>query len=304
MVGAVLVRRILLIINPAAARTRRQVAETVISVLRREGCAVDVVETRGPGDAAGMAAVGVEDGVDAVAVYGGDGTVMQVVESLIGHDIPIGLIAGGTGNLLAGNLRLPKSPREAARTVAHGRPRVIDVGKVERASGVRYFTVACGSGFDAELMAHTSGEAKRRWGLAAYLARAWRLAKDTAPVPYTVTVDGRVLDLQASSVMVANCSEFIPPLLRLGPGIALDDGVLDAVIFSARGVTEAAQVMLKLFVRRVDGSMIRHVRGQEVKVESIPRRPVQLDGEVDGETPFTATVVHNALSVLVPAKSR
>ena len=297
-------RRILLIINPAAARTRRQVGETITSVLRREGCAVDVVETSGPGDAAGMATVGVEDRVDAVAVYGGDGTVMQVVESLIGHDVPIGLIPGGTGNLLAGNLRLPKNPREAARIVAHGRPRVIDVGKVERASGVRYFAVACGSGFDAELMAHTSGEAKRRWGVGAYLARAWHLAKDMAPVPYTVTIDGRVLDLQASSVMVANCSEFIPPLLRLGPGIALDDGVLDTLIFSARGVAEAAQVMLKLFARRVDGLTIRHLRGQEVKVESTPRQPVQLDGEVDGETPFTATVVHNALSVLVPAQSR
>ena len=227
-------RRILLIINPAAARTRSQVAATVISVLRREGCVVDVVETRQPGDAVWMAAAGVEDGVDAVAVYGGDGTVMQAVASLIGHEIPIGLIPGGTGNLLAGNLRLPKNPREAARIVAQGRPRVIDVGKVKRASGVRYFAVACGSGFDADLMAHTSREAKRRWGFAAYMARAWHLVKDTAPVPYTVTVDGRVLDLQASSVLVANCSEFIPPVLRLGPGIALDDGVLDAVIFSAR----------------------------------------------------------------------
>ena len=179
-----------------------------------------------------------------------------------------------------------------------------DVGKMDRASGVRYFAVACGSGFDAELMAHTSGEAKRRWGFAAYVARAWHLVKDTTPVPYKVTVDGRVLDLQASSVLVANCSEFMPPLLRLGPGIALDDGVLDAVIFSAGGVAGAAQVMLKLLARRVDGSMIRHVRGQEVKVESTPPRPVQLDGEVDGETPFTATVVHNALSVLVPAESR
>ena len=123
-------------------------------------------------------------------------------------------------------------------------------------------------------------------------------------MPYTVTVDGRVLNLEASSVMVANCSEVIPPVLRLGPGIALDDGVLDALIFNARGVVEAIQVMSKLFTRRVDGSMIRHVRGQEVRVESTPRRAVELDGEVDGETPFTATVVHNALSVLVPAESR
>ena len=295
-------RRILLITNPAAARTRRRITEAIISVLRREGCAVDLVETTGHGDAARIAKLGAADGVDAVAVYGGDGTVMQVVSGIVGHDIPIGLIPGGTGNLLAGNLRLPKKPVDAARAVARGRLRVIDLGKVERDSGTRYFAVACGSGFDAALMERTSREAKRRWGFAAYLARGWTLTDEIPAVPYTVTVDGHAVELHASVILVANCSEFIPPLVKLAPGIALDDGVLDAVILTANGLVEAAQILWKLTVGQVDDRKIRHLRGREVRVESASSRPVQLDGEVDGNTPFVAQVVQRAMSVLVPAE--
>ena len=293
-------RRILLITNPAAARTRRHVTESVISVLRGEGCAVDLEETTGPGDAVRVAGQGVAASVDVVAVYGGDGTVMQAVAGMVGHGIPIGLIPGGTGNVLAGNLRLPRDPAVAARAIARGRPRGIDLGRVERESGTRYFAVSCGSGFDADLMAATSAEAKRRWGLAAYVARAWPLAREMRPVSYRITVDGQVLDAEASSVVVANCAEFIPPLVPIGQGIAPDDGVLDAVVLSAAGVGEAARVVWMLLRGKVDGSRIQHVRGQEVKVESEPSRRVQLDGEVDGATPFTATVLHKALSVLVP----
>lgn len=295
-------RRILLITNPAAARTRSRVTEAIISVLRREGCTVDLAETTGHGDAARIAKLGADDGVDAVAVYGGDGTVMQAVSGIVGHDIPIGLIPGGTGNLLAGNLRLPKKPVDAARALARGRPRVIDLGKVERDSGTRYFAVACGSGFDAALMERTSGEAKRRWGVAAYVARGWTLADEIPAVPYTVTVDGHAVELHASAILVANCSEFIPPLVKLAPGIALDDGVLDAVILTANGLVEAAQILWKLTVGQVDGSKIRHLRGREIRVESASSRPVQLDGEVDGSTPFVAQVVQGAMSVLVPVE--
>ena len=293
-------RRILLITNPAAARTRRGVTRRVVSVLEREGCSVDVVETTGHGDAARVARAGARDGVDAVAVYGGDGTVMQTVAGIIGHDIPVGLIPGGTGNLLAGNLRLPRDPVAAARVIARGRSRAIDLGRFDNGSGPRYFAVACGSGFDAELMARTSGAAKRRWGFAAYVVRAYALVHSTAPVPYRLTVDGDTFDVDATAVVVANCPEFIPPFLSLAPGIALDDGQLDVVVLKASGALQAAGVVWKMFRQRVDGDAIRRFRGREVKVEAQPKRLVQLDGEIGGETPFTVTVVDRGLSVLVP----
>jgi diacylglycerol kinase (ATP) len=294
------VRRILLIANPAAARTRKDVTGTVLAVLEREGCSVELAVTTGHGDAARVARAGARDDVDAVAVYGGDGTVMQAVAGIVGHEIPVGLIPGGTGNLLARNLGLPRDPAAAARVVAAGRPRTIDLGQFDNHSGSQYFSVACGTGFDAELMAGTSGKAKRRWGFAAYLVRGYLLARHAAPVPYRLTVDGESFDVEATSIVVANCGKFIPPLLGLAPGIAPDDGQLDVVVLKAKGVVQAANVIWKMFTRRVDGRAVRSFRGREVTVEAQPKRPVQLDGEVGGETPFTATVIDKGLSVLVP----
>ena len=66
-----------------------------------------MLATGGPGDARRLAAYGVAEKVDVVAVFGGDGTTMQAAAALVGTDVPLGVIPGGTGNLLAGNLRIP-----------------------------------------------------------------------------------------------------------------------------------------------------------------------------------------------------
>jgi diacylglycerol kinase (ATP) len=135
--------RVLLITNPAAARTDPHVVRTVSTVLEREGWEVDVVGTTRPGHAAELARDGVRDGVDVIAVYGGDGTTMQAVQGLMGSEVPVALIPGGTGNLLAGNLRLPRDPAQAARIVATGVPRAVDLGQMDRPEGPRFFAVAC-----------------------------------------------------------------------------------------------------------------------------------------------------------------
>src|SRR3970282_191787 len=108
LLGApILMPRVLLITNPAAARCDPDVVRVVCSVLERAGWEVDVVGTTRPGHAGELAAGAVRDGVDVVAVYGGDGTTMQAVQGVIGTEVPLALIPGGTGNLLAGNLRVP-----------------------------------------------------------------------------------------------------------------------------------------------------------------------------------------------------
>ena len=272
-----------------------------MAAMEELGCEVQVAVTTGPGDAVQFARSGAQAGVDAIAVYGGDGTVMQAVEGMRGHDIPIGLIPGGTGNLLAGNLRLPRDPVAAARIVASGRPRAIDLGRLDQAGRTQYFAVAAGSGFDADLMARTSAAAKRRWGFAAYVVQALSLAGALRTGSFRVTIDGKPMDVEATTVLVANCKEFAPPTVSLAPDIAFDDGVLDVVMLKAGGVLESAAILWKLWNETVDGVAVRHYRGTEITVETDPSRPVQLDGEVSGETPFTATILPKGLSVLVPA---
>jgi diacylglycerol kinase family enzyme len=146
------VARAVLITNPAAARTTQQSVMTVSDVFRRAGWSFEVQATTGPGDAKEIAAHAVRDSVDLVVVQGGDGTTMQAASSLVGTDVALGLVPGGTGNLLAGNLRIPRAVGRAAQALVRGKRRRIDLGRMDRAHGDAYFSVACGAGIDAWVM--------------------------------------------------------------------------------------------------------------------------------------------------------
>jgi diacylglycerol kinase family enzyme len=98
--------------------------------------------------------------MEMVAVFGGDGTTMQAAGALVGTDVQLGLIPGGTGNLLAGNLRVPASPARAAEILLAGCERRLDLGRVERDDGIHYFAVACGAGYDARVMVETPSALK------------------------------------------------------------------------------------------------------------------------------------------------
>lgn len=296
--------RAFMITNPVASRTSPSAERTVAGLLERAGWDVEMASTRTAGHARELAAQARDGGADLVAVFGGDGTTVQVAAELSGTGIPLGLIPGGTGNLLAGNLRVPVDPVAAARVLLAGRQRKIDLGRVERDEGPQYFAVACGAGYDALVMGRTEAAAKRRWGIGAYLATSFRQASEMVPTPYRITIDGRVVDTEATLVLVANCSEVIPPRLRFGQSIAPDDGVLDVVMLRANGLTQGL-VALSHVVRghragTSGATMFRYDRGREVRIVTEVPRPVQLDGDLHGETPLTATAVPGALTVLVP----
>ena len=127
--------RALLIANPAAARTDARAVTTVRDTLRRGGWTVEVLATARAGDARRFAREARGQGFDALVCYGGDGTAMEIAAGAVNSGIPLGLVPGGTGNLLAGNLRLPRDPAAAARVILAGRTAAIDLGSVERADG-------------------------------------------------------------------------------------------------------------------------------------------------------------------------
>ncbi|MBA3344067.1 MAG: diacylglycerol kinase family lipid kinase [Gemmatimonadales bacterium] len=297
--------RVLLITNPAAARTQPRTVGAVMRALRSAGWSAEVLATGGPGDARSLAEYGVAQGVDVVAVFGGDGTTMQAAAALVGTEVSLGVIPGGTGNLLAGNLRIPASPERAARALIAGKPRPFDLGRMERPGGPLYFAVACGAGYDARVMAGTLSEHKRRWGMAAYVATTLRLIGDIRSTAHLITIDGVEYDAHAAMVLVANCGEVIPPFVRLRPGIRPDDGLLDVVVMQANSFGQSVRAVWDLLrdAPGVDGedTYVGYATGRDIRVESFPVQPVQLDGEPGGETPFTAKVVPGAIRIIMPA---
>ena len=300
--------RALLIANPAAARTGKITIKRVADTLRSGGWDLEVFATEGPGSARELAEHGVRQKVDLIAVLGGDGTTMQAAAALVGSDVVLGVIPGGTGNLLAGNLRIPASPARAARALLTAEPRHFDLGRMERPFGWQYFAVACGAGYDARVMAATLSEHKRRWGMAAYVATSLRLIPEIRNTQHLITIDGVEHVADAAMVLVANCGEVIPPFVRLAPGVTPTDGLLDVIVVRADSFSQSMRAMWNLLRVRPSqlggGAFVGHAQGREIRVESQRVQPVQLDGEPGGETPFTAAVVPGAIRIMIPAIRR
>lgn len=296
--------RVLCITNPAAARTRPRSVDAIMRTLNGAGWVADLVATTGPGDARRLAAEGVAGGVEVVAVFGGDGTTMQAAAALVGTDVSLGVLPGGTGNLLAGNLRIPSSPARAAQALISARPKRFDLGRMQRVDGLHYFAVACGAGYDARVMAGTPTALKRRWGMGAYVATTLRLVSEIRSSAHVITIDGSVYDANAAMVLVANCGEVIPPWVRLGAGIRPDDGLLDVIVVRANGLSQSVRAVWDILRSAPDveglDTYVGYARGREIRVETHPVQPVQLDGEPGGETPFTVAVVPAAISIMVP----
>lgn len=295
--------RALLITNPAAARTTHPAVVAVDGVLRQRGWTTEVLATSGPGDARRLAEYGVSEGVDVVAVFGGDGTVMQAAGALVGTEVALGLVPGGTGNLFAGNLRLPNSPTRAAEIIARGYSRRIDLGQVERPDGTHVFAVAAGAGIDARIMTETQAADKRRWGVGAYFSTLARVLPEIRSVPHLITVDGQEFAADASMVLVANCGEIIPPFFRIRSDTSPEDGLLDVVVVRANSVWQSVRVLREALRPRPEAKAKPHLmgfaRGSVVTVEPAETLPVQLDGDGAGVTPFTARVIPRAIRVML-----
>jgi diacylglycerol kinase (ATP) len=227
---------------------------------------------------------------------------MEIAAGAVASGIPLGLVPGGTGNLLAGNLRLPRGAAAAARVILGGKTATLDLGAVDRADGLHYFAVCGGTGFDAGLMARTGADEKRRWKMAAYVMRALVALPEVSSPLHRVTVDGVAYELPAAMVLVANCGELVPPFLRLGANVAPDDGWLDVLVLRATGTLASLSAFLELMRGRRNGARrLWFGRGRVVKVEVLegPPRPMQLDGEPWGDAPFEARLVPAALPVIV-----
>jgi YegS/Rv2252/BmrU family lipid kinase len=301
------VPRVLLITNPAAARTDARAVLAVRDTLRSAGWRVEVLATAAPGDARRFAAEAATEGhggFDALLSVGGDGTAMQVAAGLVGSGIPLGLVAGGTGNILARNLRLPIDPVRAARAILKGAPYAMDLGRVARSDGEHFFAVCAGTGYDAQIMAATDAMFKRRWKIGAYFFKALALLPQVKTVRHRVTVDGQVHTVDAAMVLIANCRELVPRLVKVSPAVWPNDGIFDVMALRADGVFDSV-VSFLTFLRTRGGidvsGRIWRAQGRTIKVE-VPDgepRPVQLDGELAGGTPFDVEVVPGAVTILV-----
>ncbi|MEP6462519.1 MAG: diacylglycerol kinase family protein [Frankiaceae bacterium] len=258
------------------------------------------LETTAEDPGTGQARAAVAGKADLVVVCGGDGTVMAVVSVLAGSGIPLAVLPGGTGNLLARNYGIPLQIVAAARLTTLGRRRHIDVGVL----GEERFAVMAGIGFDAAFLDNAPPGLKRWLGWAAYVVSGIRTLRRSPLAAFELRLDGATEPMRrrGRGVLVANVGRLQGGLEML-PAAVGDDGLFEIGLLAPRRLRDWWGLVWRVVVKR-HPHLCQLETWSAARVEiSVDRKlPVELDGDVRAEQDLLVAQVDPAALVLcVPA---
>jgi diacylglycerol kinase (ATP) len=287
-------RPALLVVN---ARSRRGAgaADIVGQVLERAG--VPVLR-RDNGDADELPGLirGEADQVDRVVIGGGDGTLNAAAPGLIGTGLPLGIVPLGTANDLARTLDVPTDPGEAARVIAAGRLRRIDLGEV---NGRPFFNVAS-VGFGVDLTRALTRDSKRRWGALGYAVAGLRALGRFRPFMAEIVEDGTSHLSRTVHVAVGNGRHYGGGM-TISEDARIDDGRLDVYSLEVESLWRLLLLVPALRSGRHHAwAEIRTLSGDEIELRTRHPRSVNTDGEITTHTPAHFRVLRGALQVYVP----
>lgn len=290
--------RALVVANPVAGRGQgEQLAAEVARGLARAGTAVEVHLTRTRGDGrARVRCLGPETGL--VVSIGGDGTLREVLDGLVDPAVPVAVLPGGTANVLALDLDLPRHVDGLLELVECGRVQAIDVADVD---GHLSFLVT-GVGFDGrvarELESRRSGPITKL----AYLPAIFAALRGYRAPRLEVEIDGRRMDGTFGLVLVSNIVHY-GGFLKLAGG-RIDDGRWQVYLFRDASLAGLARAGLRGSLASLPGgpSCTMHA-ARAVRVLCDEPVPVQIDGDARGTTPIELTVRSRQHHLLVPARS-
>lgn len=293
-----------IVVNPTKFDDLSELRSQVAGLCAREAWPEPTwVETTKDDPGHGQARQAVEDGAELVCSLGGDGTVRTVAEALAGTDTPLGILPGGTGNLLARNLGLPVDSLEAAiATALTGSERRIDVGEVRFDGGDAHtFLVMCGIGADAETMANADERLKGIVGWPAYLVSGLGTLFGRGFGVRVRAGAQRAISQHARSVLIGNCGQ-LQGGLELMPEARVDDGLLDTLLVSPQGLWGWGPVFLDVITRHRRGHRrLRAFSSDTVRVKASRPVEAQVDGDAVGpRRRMEAELRPGALLVRVP----
>ncbi|HEX2033602.1 MAG TPA: diacylglycerol kinase family protein [Chloroflexota bacterium] len=293
-----------LIFNPQAGAklgltTNPATPEAAQEALTKAGVPFEPWPTARAGHATELAARAVAEGRRLVIAAGGDGTVGEVAQSLIGTETLLGVMPMGSVMNVARTLQIPRNLDQAAQLIAGGRTLAMDVGKASGRVQSTYFLEAAGVGLDAALFRYFDRVERGRRRLEAVRA-AWRFLRSLGLPRLMLEIDGVPRVVRAPMITVAN-SPFLGAAYAIAPEAEIDDGRLDVVIFHHLSGLH----VLAYLIMVAGGRPFPRPRGVEaVRVRSISvatrRRPLpaHADGTVIDRTPVRFEVVPKALHVI------
>lgn len=258
--------------------------------------------TMGPGTAGPIAAEMVGGGADLVVAAGGDGTVNEVIEGMVGSTVPLGVLPAGTANVLANEMGLGSRPAVVARTLTDCIPRRISLGRLTCRNGTsrtRHFLLMAGAGLDAEIVYHVNAPLKQAWGKLAYWLGGARMVGRRL-VEFEIHSGER--RQQCSFALVSKVRNYGGDFEIARETTLLDD-CFEVVLFEGNSSLRYLKYLAGVAMKRTAGlSGVTTFRTSRIDLlhPQDQRVYIQVDGEYAGHLPATIEIVPDALTLLMP----
>lgn len=237
------------------------------------------------------------DAADAIVIGGGDGTIRTLLPDVLRLEVPLGILPLGTANDFARSIGIAENIEEAARTIAAGHRRKVDVAVADGAPFLNVVNIGLGQ---EVAKAHATG-LKAALGYLAYPLHWWQAIRSSRRFRARLALDGNdPVGVRAEQISVSNSTSF-GRQFSIDRTNSPDSGYLSVAILAPTGIGAWLGILKGLFTGRVvearDASV---VRARSVRIETSRPRAYSADGDIAGKTPVEIAIRHKALKVFVP----
>ena len=286
-------KKIAFIVNPISGGKNKK---KIISMIRERMATAGVDWQLCPTEYAGHAiSIAHDADADVVVAVGGDGTVSEVAQGLLGTDKALGIIPCGSGDGLALHLGISRTPRKALEQLLGGVQVPMDACSVNG----RPFFCTTGVGFDADVALAFAKAGKR--GLKTYVSKSWSIWKHYKPLTYKISVDGTEQELPAMFVTVGNANQW-GNRAKITPEASVRDGLLDVTAVRPFHFWQFPALGIRLFNGSANRShRVVHLRGSSVTITRPSDGAIHFDGDPsEAGTTLSVSLSPSALHVVVP----
>jgi diacylglycerol kinase (ATP) len=236
--------------------------------------------------------------VDLVAVYGGDGTVARVAQEMIGKDIPMAVLPGGTANVIAKEFGIPMELREAIELITHNngsKIKLIDTGVCNG----KPFIIRVSFGIMADMVSHTNRKMKDSFGQLAYGITAINDLLELPLRTYYLKVDGKKIKQKGVSLCITNIGNIGITDFNILPDIKTDDGFFDLVLLSQADIISLLR-MAGSILFQLDSSVLKRWKCKEISIDLKRKQSLIIDDEEVRARHIQISLVPKSLKILVP----
>jgi len=289
--------RITIILNPAAGQSSPTL-RTFNRIFHEGGYHWEIRLINQFGDGQAHARKAVAEGADIVAVYGGDGSIMDVAAGMIGSQVPLGILPGGTGNIMAAELGIPRLLSESCNLLVNPNHTIRTIDSA--CANNTCFLMRTGIGLEATVVKEADREIKDLFGMMSYAMAIIQALNTTKPCHFQLDIDGKQIEIDGLICTVANAGSFGLPGLVLSPMVSISDGLLDIFVIRKVDLVSFLAIATRVVGRTEDPYTFPHWQGTHVRVTADPPQDVEADGELICHTPVEVTINPGSLRVIVP----